>query len=744
MKKRLLSIAAIGVVAAAAFVTTASVVESRGLDSNTSSTTALAAKTKSTSSATKAAGTKLFEEADATLSVGTVSATKSSTSYYYDDLTFTTGYKSSTYSYSDDSFTITADAGTTIGVYYALTSSRWIGNGTLYLTSNNGSNVEVHSSVSSSSGWFVPFLGHVFYGKSEASYVEYTFEEADTISFKTNGDYVTVFDFVEVYGNVNRIAEAEEAINAIGTVTYSDESAALIEAAANAIAQVNDASEISNLENYNNAVATYNAYVAADEAEALAAEELIAALGDAEYTEEYAEKLAAAEAQLAKVEKITVSNTDVLEAAKNNYASLKEAAIADFNTKAALAAACEASDTLGEKIAEAETAYALILDADKDLVVDSYASLEAAKATYEEYLAAKAYAAEVDELILALGDAEYTEDYANQLAVIAEKLEGITTVSAAYADLYAEKVAAYNELKDAAILDFTSLVEEAATTEVSRSTGCMIAKAEAAYALILDADKELVSDSYLELQDVIAAYEAYMTDEQVVATNLLSTAATVSEDYVMSDQVTLLNVTEIAEDYVKADGVKLTLDLTSTITMTVVPESNTFYIYDENGELVDTLEVTDGTIEFTLTAGTYTVVPADTPVDFYAVKVVNELGFDTIEMYSEIYYDSTGRAYITYVAKVTGVNGLVDLVDYSMTIQYTTRKLVRIPTRIYESETTFCGKVLEANEDTYYFVYILSIKPTSVANYAGIEFNTYFTVNGVQGDTITDTFVEAE
>lgn len=272
----------------------------------------------------------------------------------------------------------------------------------------------------------------------------------------------------------------------------------------------------------------------------------------------------------------------------------------------------------------------------------------------------------------------------------------------------------------------------------------MIAKAEAAYALILDADKELVSDSYLELQDVIAAYEAYMTDEQVVATNLLSTAATVSEDYVMSDQVTLLNVTEIAEDYVKADGVKLTLDLTSTITMTVVPESNTFYIYDENGELVDTLEVTDGTIEFTLTAGTYTVVPADTPVDFYAVKVVNELGFDTIEMYSEIYYDSTGRAYITYVAKVTGVNGLVDLVDYSMTIQYTTRKLVRIPTRIYESETTFCGKVLEANEDTYYFVYILSIKPTSVANYAGIEFNTYFTVNGVQGDTITDTFVEAE
>ena len=273
----------------------------------------------------------------------------------------------------------------------------------------------------------------------------------------------------------------------------------------------------------------------------------------------------------------------------------------------------------------------------------------------------------------------------------------------------------------------------------------MIAKAEAAYALILDADKELVSDSYLELQDVIAAYEAYMTDEQVVATNLLSTAATVSEDYVMSDQVTLLNVTEIAEDYVKADGVKLTLDLTSTITMTVVPESNTFYIYDENGELVDTLEVTDGTIEFTLTAGTYTVVPADTPVDFYAVKVVNELGFDSIEMYSEIYYEeSLNKYFITYVAKVTGVNGLVDLSEYTITIQYKDKTLVRVPTKIETSKTTHAGVTFEAQEDTYYFVYILGIKEEKIVNFIGVEFNTYFSVNGVDGDVITNTFIEAE
>ncbi|MCR5112424.1 MAG: hypothetical protein K6A63_00650 [Acholeplasmatales bacterium] len=753
MKKRLLSIAAMGVVAAAAFVTAASVVEAKTSDNNTSTTALAANNRRLASSNSYSAGTKLFEEADATLSVGNVGAKKVTSSrwgslaYTYEDKIFNTAYVSQDQNTASDGFTITADAGTTIGLYFTVSSSNLNdAYGTLYFAEpNNRNNAEVYASYDINPSINFRRILSWIYVDTTAYYMEYTFEEADTVALKTSTNNVVVFGFEEVDGNVNRIAEAEAAINAIGTVTYSDESAALIEAAKNAIAKVNDASEISNIEDYNNAVATYNAYVAADEAEALAAEELIAALGDAEYTEEYAEKLAAAEAQLAKVEKITVSNTSVLETAKNNYASLKEAAIADFNSKAALAAACEASDELGAKIEEAEAAYALILDADKDLVVDSYASLETAKATYEEYLAAKAYAAEVDELILALGDAEYTEDYVNQLAVIAEKLEGITTVSAAYADLYAEKVAAYNELKDAAIADFTSLVEEAASTEVSRATGCMIAKAEAAYEGILAANQTEATAAYEDLQAVIASYDDYMTDEQVVATCLAETAATMSEDYVMSDQVTLLNVTEIAEKYVKADGVKLTLDLTSTITMTVVPESNTFSIYDENGELVDTLEVTGGTIEFTLTAGTYTVVPADTPVDFYAVKVVNELGFDTIEMYSEIYYStSTGKAYITYVATVLGVNGLVDLNDYTINVNYGSGTIVAVPTKIETSKTTHAGVIFEAQEDTYYFVYVITIRPTAIERFVGVEWNTFFSINGVDSDVITNTFIEAE
>ena len=116
--------------------------------------------------------------------------------------------------------------------------------------------------------------------------------------------------------------------------------------------------------------------------------------------------------------------------------------------------------------------------------------------------------------------------------------------------------------------------------------------------------------------------------------------------------------------------------------------------------------------------------------------------FNSIEVYSEVWFDETGRAYITYLATITGVNNLNNL-KYYFTIKYGTKTIVRIPTRIETSYTTYNGVEFKEQNGTYYIIYILSIKPASVPNYAGLEWNTYFTTNGVNSDTKTDIFIPA-
>ena len=247
-------------------------------------------------------------------------------------------------------------------------------------------------------------------------------------TFRDNNDKATghiTIEYGEAYYSDEDAAKAvDNLIAAIGKVEFTDESKGKIDAARAAYDKLTDAQKklIKNLKVLTDAEAEYERLkkAAEDEAAAKAVDNLIAAIGKVEFTDESKGKIDAARAaydKLTDAQKKLVKNLKVLTDAEAEYERLKKAAEDEAAAKAvdnliAAIGKVEFTDASKAKIDAARAAYDKLTDAQKKLVknlkvlTDAEAEYERLKKAAEDEAAAKA----VDNLIAAIGKVEFTDE----------------------------------------------------------------------------------------------------------------------------------------------------------------------------------------------------------------------------------------------------------------------------------------------------------------------------------------------
>ena len=225
---------------------------------------------------------------------------------------------------------------------------------------------------------------------------------------------------------------AEDKIDAIGVVAYTDASKALIDAARGAYNALtaDQKALVTNLATLEAAEKTYADLkaaaekAAADKAAAKGADDKINAIGVVAYTDASKALIDAARAAynaLTADQKALVTKLATLEAAEKTYADLKAAAEKEAADKAAAKGADDKINAIGT-VAYTDASKALIdaaraaynaLTADQKALVTKLATLEAAEKAYadlkEKADADKAAAKGVDDKINAIGVVEYTD-----------------------------------------------------------------------------------------------------------------------------------------------------------------------------------------------------------------------------------------------------------------------------------------------------------------------------------------------
>ena len=247
-------------------------------------------------------------------------------------------------------------------------------------------------------------------------------------TFRDNNDKATghiTIEYGEAYYSDEDAAKAvDDLIAAIGKVEFTDESKGKIDAARAAYDKLTDAQKklVKNLKVLTDAEAEYERLkkAAEDEAAAKAVDDLIAAIGKVEFTDESKGKIDAARAaydKLTDAQKKLVKNLKVLTDAEAEYERLKKAAEDEAAAKAvdnliAAIGKVEFTDESKGKIDAARAAYDKLTDAQKKLVknlkvlTDAEAEYERLKKAAEDEAAAKA----VDNLIAAIGKVEFTDE----------------------------------------------------------------------------------------------------------------------------------------------------------------------------------------------------------------------------------------------------------------------------------------------------------------------------------------------
>ena len=266
-------------------------------------------------------------------------------------------------------------------------------------------------------------------------------------------------------------------INAIGTVAYTAESKAKIDAARTAYNALTEAQKalVSNYGTLTTAESTYSTQkaaadeAAANQAAANAVITKISAIGTVEYTTECKAKIDAARTAydaLTQAQKDLVSNYGTLTTAESAYSTLKAAADEAAANQAAANAVTAKISAIGTveytteskaKIDEARSAYNALTQAQKDLVpADKLTVLTTAESTYSTLKIAADEAATNQEAanavitkISAIGTVEYTMEskakidaartaydaltQAQKNLVPADKLTVLTTAESTYA-----------------------------------------------------------------------------------------------------------------------------------------------------------------------------------------------------------------------------------------------------------------------------------------------------------------------
>ena len=246
-------------------------------------------------------------------------------------------------------------------------------------------------------------------------------------------------------------------IGDIGTVEYSDECKAKIDAARAAYDALSDAlrERVSNYATLTAAESEYKVLqqlaeqMAKDQAAAAEADALIGAIGTVEYTDECKAKIDAARAAydaLTSAQKGLVKGLDDLTAAETAYTDMQAAAGADALIGAI--GEVEYTDECKEKIDSARGAYDALTESQKGYV-GNLSELTSAEATY----AAMQAAAGVDALIAAIGKVENTEESKAKIDAARAAYDALTEAEKAHVTQLSvlegaeESYAAYSEQK---------------------------------------------------------------------------------------------------------------------------------------------------------------------------------------------------------------------------------------------------------------------------------------------------------
>ena len=316
-----------------------------------------------------------------------------------------------------------------------------------------------------------------------------------------------------------------EAIDAIGTVEYTEESKALIDAAREAYEALTDDQKAlitdDQLQVLTDAETAYaDLKAAADQAAADAVVEAIEAIGTVENTEECKALIdAAREAYEALTDDqkalITDDQLQVLTDAETRYADL-----------VAADAAIEAIDAIGdvvfldeckEKIDAAREAYDALTDDQKAIIsAQQYKVLTDAEAAYAALEAAAwKLVNDVIAKIEAIGTVEFTQECKDRIDAARAAYDELFTdnykslISAEYLKVLTDAEAAYAELREAALAAAGAVAEKIdaiGTVELTDECKALIDEARAAYDELSDAEKELV-ENYETLVAAEAEYD---------------------------------------------------------------------------------------------------------------------------------------------------------------------------------------------------------------------------------------------
>lgn len=394
--------------------------------------------------------------------------------------------------YADPVYTISANEGTKVGVYYTLADKK--GN-----VANDNLSLKKKQNF-----WFI--FNFTYYTNqsldftekvNDVYYSEFTFSDTNSISLNASNNYLWLYDIVVVSNQeVSYRNDANTAIDNLlnyydeNGVSTNDEFSALIAAANEAVSNAN---HVSNYDKYLEVLDLYN--------------------------------------ELVKVESSINTLVDT-----NSYARTTNTVIKyDEESKALL-------NKVGNDIKNAnDKGISNEMISNYGVYVDALNKYNYLEDLYNESLV-------VVNAINELADAEYTEDYKNQLAVVENELESLSSLEfvSNYND-FLSKQEAFNALSNEKVNSFVNKVNAANEVKGETSSYVLINEANALYDELIESDKnnDSVVNALNTLNEVKNAYsemEEAVTENTIYAT--YNENGTVKKIYFIG---TIENYTSISE-----------------------------------------------------------------------------------------------------------------------------------------------------------------------------------------------------
>ena len=347
-------------------------------------------------------------------------------------------------------------------------------------------------------------------------------------------NYETLTAAESDYADLEAANAVDELINAIGEVEYTAECEEKINAAREAYDALTDARKelVTNYETLTTAESDY-----ADLEAANTVADLFDAIGTVEYTPESRAKINAAGRaykELTDVQKALVPNLGTLITARSVYAALKADQDAVDNVTSLINAIGTVKYTAKSKakIDAAREAYDALTDEQKARITN-YKGLTDAEAAYAALEANREAIDNVTNLIDAIGTVEYTAESKAKIDAARAAYNALTAEQKALVPNYkalTDAEAAYAALKanHEAIDNVTNLIDAIGTVEYTAESKAKIDAAREAYDALTASQKALVPN-YKALTDAEAAYAALKADKDAAdrATALIDAIGTV-------------------------------------------------------------------------------------------------------------------------------------------------------------------------------------------------------------------------